>query len=73
LVEQSEDENPEDKEEKIGHHVLYYLADEFHEVLEKFHELNDVHDFENHAEDDVDVGEGEDGFFLDVSVLWIVW
>ena len=50
-----------------------YLIYELNKVLEYWHELNDIHDFENHSQDNEEMQNSQNGFLLKIEMSWIIW
>jgi hypothetical protein len=48
------------------------MPNKFYKVLEQCCVLDDIHDFENHTQDDVEMNKSQSGFLLELMMLWVI-
>ena len=78
LVEEGEYYNPQDEEWEISEYVSDNLLNKHYDVLEGVDEDDDVHDPDDHTEDDVNVNYGNSNlashvFFLVTKMILVIW
>ena len=78
LVEEGEYYNPQDEEWEISEYVSDNLLNKHHDVLEGVDEDDDVHDSDDHTEDDVNVNYGNSNlashvFLLVTKIILVIW